>query len=481
MPNQAPAAQLNFPPAFLWGVSTSSYQFEGGNEGSNWSDWERASQVRTGDRSGLACDWWRNTKRDFDLAQDLGLNALRMSLEWSRIEPREGQFDAAALERYRGMLGELRERGIRPFVTLHHFTHPRWFEAEGAFLSPRAVERFARFSEHATRALSDLCTDWLTFNEPNVYAVQGYLHGEFPPGKKDLRATLRVFDQIAHAHAAAYRAMHGVRSGLSVGLTQHLIEFAPENEASRLDRMLARVLDSGFNDGLLTALLTGEQPWFVRALGGNTEAVRNTLDFVGLNIYGRQRVGFDARRPGAMFMRRSVPADAPQGDQAVGPPFSECRPSAIGTFARRYARFSKPLYILENGVPDRSDRIRPWLVAHAAHEVHQLLTEGVDLGGYFHWSLVDNFEWTEGWNLRFGLAALDVNTQERTLRGSGKLYRAIARHRALRRVDVKQHAPSALNEIFPPQPLSVRGAAPRSTATTRPIVSRPETRPRVER
>jgi beta-glucosidase len=168
-PNQPVCNSRQFPEGFLWGVSTAAHQVEGSNHNNQWSDWEAAGRIRSGEFSGNACDWWNNAERDFDLAQEMGLNALRLSVEWSRIEPQRDHWDTAALKRYRTMLEALRQRKIQPMVCLHHFTHPRWFEQKGAFLAPDAAERFELFTRRVVEELGDLCRHWVTFNEPNVY------------------------------------------------------------------------------------------------------------------------------------------------------------------------------------------------------------------------------------------------------------------------------------------------------------------------
>ena len=164
-------------------MSTAAHQVEG-NNCNQWSDWEQAGRIKSGDACGRACDWWENPERDFDIARDLGVKALRLSLEWSRIEPEENRFDSQALNRYRQMLEGLHKRGIEPIVCLHHFTHPRWFENSGGFLRRDAPQLFVRFARHVASAIGDLCRFWVTFNEPNVYAACGYVLGEFPPAAK---------------------------------------------------------------------------------------------------------------------------------------------------------------------------------------------------------------------------------------------------------------------------------------------------------
>src|SRR5579884_3325495 len=220
---------LQFPKGFLWGVSTASYQVEGGNDNCQWARWESAGRIRSaGDRSGFACDCWRNAEADFDLARAMHLNALRLSVEWSRIEPRPGEWNDSALDRYRAMLAALHERGLRPFVCLHHFTNPIWFEEEGGFANARCVQRFGRFANHVVERLGGLCSDWVTFNEPNVYAMLGYLLGEFPPGERAKFAkTHRVLANMARAHATAYRVIHQAQPAARVGWTHNYMVFQP--------------------------------------------------------------------------------------------------------------------------------------------------------------------------------------------------------------------------------------------------------------
>ena len=444
------ARALRFPPGFRWGVSTSAYQVEGGETPSQWHAWEAAGRIKTGDVRGKACDWWENAERDFDLARGLGLNALRLSLDWARLEPRRGAWDDRAFARYRAMLHGLSERGIRPMITLHHFAHPVWLEVLGGFAVPEAIDAFARFARKAAEELGDACDEWLTFNEPNVFAVQGYLLGEFPPGKRgDVVATLRVLGNLARAHAAAYRAVHEARPGARVGFTQHYLLLDPEHPDRPLDRLVTHVQDALFNDAFPRILETGRAPLGSALATGDTSEARGTCDFSGANLYGRTLLGFDARRAGDMFAHRSLPEGARRGDAAADSPFGEAYPQGLLRAVERLARLGKPIYVLENGLPDKDDRLRPWVVARAAATVHEAIRRGVDVRGYYHWTLVDNFEWAEGWSLRFGLVALDPATGARTPRGSAHLYGAIARANVLTRDDVALWAPEALAEVFP--------------------------------
>jgi beta-glucosidase len=417
-----------FPAGFAWGVATSAHQVEGGNLNNQWYAWEQKGRIKSGDRVGTACDWWRNAEQDFDRAQELGINALRLSLEWSRIEPEEGRWDPAALARYREMLKALQERHIRPFVTLHHFTNPLWFEARGAFMAPESVHLFERFTRRVTEALGDLCSDWSTFNEPNVYAALGYFLGEFPPGKKGrLLQAARVTRNLCLAHAASYRAIHAAQPNANVGWAQHFVVFKPRQPGAPLDRWLSSFVDRLFNENFAESILSGRAPFPLNVFGRHLAEVRDTCDYVGINYYSRLRAGFAPSSPRTLFFQLTVPPHKPQGDSGVEIPYGEAYPKGLRRAAKRFAAFNKPIYILENGVPDRDDRIRPWLMKAAVKQMRKLLADGVDLRGYFHWSLTDNFEWNEGWHLRFGLIELDPQTQARKPRPSAQIYAEIIR------------------------------------------------------
>lgn len=417
-----------FPANFAWGVATSAHQVEGANFNNQWSAWEQQGRIKSGDHVGLACDWWRHAEQDFDRAKELGINALRLSLEWSKIEPEEDRWDDGALSRYREMLKALHERGIRPFVTLHHFTNPLWFEAKGAFAEPESVTLFQRFTARVVASLGDLCNDWTTVNEPNVYTSLGYFLGEFPPGRRGhfLQAA-HVTRHICLAHAAAYRTIHSLQRNANVGWAQHFVVFKPRRPQSAIDRWLSRFVDRYFNENFAESILSGRAPFPLDKFGQSLEEVKDTCDYIGINYYSRMRAGLAFDRPQDLFFQLTVPRHKPQGDSGIEVPYGEAYPKGLRRAAKRFADFNKPIYILENGVPDRHDRIRPWLMKAAVKHMRKLLADGVDLRGYFHWSLVDNFEWNEGWHLRFGMIELDPATQARRPRPSAEVYAEIIR------------------------------------------------------
>ncbi|MGD0354304.1 MAG: family 1 glycosylhydrolase [Dehalococcoidia bacterium] len=443
-------SSLQFPDGFFWGVGTSAYQVEGDSVNTQWYEFENGGGIKTGDRSGKAADWWNNAEQDFDIAQNMGLNSLRLSVSWARIEPEEGVFNPEAIERYRQMLAALIERNIRPIVCLHHFSHPVWFEKKGAFLSKSCVEDFGRFVKFTVTELYDLCSDWITFNEPNVYALEGYLEGDHPPAKTG-RPVLyfRVLGNMGRCHAAAYYTIHKLQHDAMVSFANHFIIFT-EVKNHMFDRLAARIASDSFNNVFIN-MITGKKVPLLSSLLGNCDHVRDTWDFVGVNIYGGTDVSFDTTQPGMAFVRRSDPKGKPTGDPDPGGKamFGEIYPQGISIVVDKLAKYNKPFFILENGVPDKEDKLRPWVIAKAVRTMYDLIQKGYDIIGYHHWTLVDNFEWALGYSMKFGLVEMDPMTQQRKPRPSAAFFSEIAKANALTPTMVKKYVPEAMDEIFP--------------------------------
>ena len=440
---------LTFPERFLWGTASAAHQVEGNNTNNDWSSYEQQpGAIWRGDRSGLACDWWRDAERDFDLMADMGHNTHRLSVEWSRIEPEEGTFDPGAVRRYREMLQGLRKRGIEPMVTLFHFTSPLWVASQGGWSNPATVGRFRRFVRHTVDQLGDLATLWCTINEPNVYAALGYLLGEHAPGKKSLPLYLRVLAHLLQAHAAAYRVIHALHGKAQVGLVKHVQIFEPLDPADRASAGLARFMDYMFNELTLRAAVDGRLQAPLRwSLGAHGPLV-DSIDFWGLNYYHRQRVSL-ANQNGARLSLLQPTPGAPVSDSGRNGPYGEIYPTGMYRVLDRLKRLGKPIYITENGLPDAEDALRPsFLLTHLA-QVQRAISEGADVRGYYYWSFTDNFEWAEGWALRFGLVALDHQTQIRTPRPSARLFSQMISLNAITREMVAAYAPELLTDLFP--------------------------------
>ena len=426
---------LKFPDGFLWGAATAAHQVEGGNDNNDWWDWEQTpGHIQNDDKSTVACDWWKGERyrEDFDLAKSFNHNAHRLSVEWSRIEPREGEWNPEAIAYYRRVLTALRERGMTPLVTIFHFTNPRWLRAKGAWETDAVVPLFERFATQVVQELGDLCNFWVTINEPVVYAYASYVDANWPPGKKDFGLAMRVLVNTLRGHAAAYRAIHRLQSHARVGIAHHIRPLKPHNPASWLNRQIAAMGHHTLNQAVLLLLSDGRLRF---PLGrGRIPELIDTQDYIGLQHYFSSRVVFDVTKPLTLFSRTMPPKPWGVSYEAELQKWfahADLDPESLYHTCRWMARFGKPIYITENGICDPTDEIRPrYLVAHLA-QLHRAIQAGIPIQGYFHWALMDNFEWKEGWGLKFGLIEVDLVTQKRTPRPSAEIYARIIRENGI--------------------------------------------------
>lgn len=439
--------ELRFPPGFLWGTASSSHQVEGYNTNNQWWAFEQQPGVIwNGWRSGAACDWWRNAERDFDLMQQYNLQTHRLSIEWSRVEPEPGRYDHAALDRYRAMLDGLRGRGMRPMVALHHFTNPSWLEEAGGWERSEVIARFQHYVRYTVSALGDLCDLWLTINEPLVYLAQGWFRGFWPPQKVDFITARRVYRHLLLAHAAAYQAIHATRPDAQVGVASAVRGFFPSDPNNPFDRFAAGIKRyigediwfDGTQDGIIRPPL---------GLNEYNRGLARSTDFIGINYYSRDFVRFhpDPRR---LFGREHYAEGGEYSDSGRRGIYSQLAPDGLYQILRRVARYGQPIYVTENGLPDHDDDQRPrWLLLFL-QQVHKAIQDGCDVRGYYHWTFTDNFEWSEGWGLRFGLVEVDPVTQIRTPRRSAAMFGELARDNAIRRATVEEYAPEIAAQLW---------------------------------
>lgn len=440
-----PQATFHFPRGFLWGTATAAHQVEGNNTNNNFWDWEQQpGRIVNGDKSALACDWWGGRWReDFDRAAEGGQNAHRFSIEWSRIQPTPDRWDEDALDRYREMLRGLHARGLTPMVTLHHFTEPLWLAEMGGWENEAIVGYFETFVRKAVEALREFCSLWITLNEPNVRAAYGYLFPAFPPGKSDILACFRVMTNMALAHAAAYRVIHALQPTARVGMAVMWRGFIPHKAWFPPDGWVAGLFSSLFNEFFPTAASRGvlRFPFWTKRV----PQAKGTQDFLGVNYYTRDRVAFDLFKPGEMFARRFFAAGADLSDTD----WIANDPEGLFAALKWGKRFELPMIITENGVEDADDHLRPRYLAQHIHQLWRAVNYNWLIKGYFHWTLVDNFEWDRGWKQRFGLWELDPATQARRKRPSADLYADICRENGLSSEMVQRYAPEVLENIFP--------------------------------
>jgi beta-glucosidase len=434
----------HFPKGFLWGTATDAHQVEGNNTNNNWWKWEQDGH--TNGTSGLAADWWGGRWReDFDRAAEMGQNAHRFSVEWSRIQPTPDAWDEESIEKYRAMLQGLKERNITPLVTLHHFTDPLWVIEQGGWENDEIVKWFEKFTRKVVGALKEYNTLWCTVNEPNVYAVMGYAAGVFPPGKHDLKLTMRVMANMIRAHAVAYRVIHELQPEARVGYALAYRPMVPRMKWSPLDQLMRNIRYNGFNMGFPSAISTGVMKSPVG--NQNIPEAKGTQDYLGLNYYSVDTVWFDITKPRELFSNSGFVEGSDMSMTKFIANIPEGIFSSIKWIVDTYPNL--PIIITENGVEDSEDKLRPRYLAQHLYQVWRAVNFNWPVKGYFHWSLVDNFEWERGWTQRFGLWGLDIDTQQRIRRPSVDLYAEICKENGISREMVQKYCPEVLEKIFP--------------------------------
>lgn len=381
---------------FLWGAATSAHQVEGNNIHNDWWEWEQRDKAA--DRSGRACEHYQRYRDDFALAKQLGHTAHRLSIEWSRVELRRGEYNQAAITHYREVLHALRDCGLQSFVTLHHFTNPIWLARLGGWEHPRAALYFSQYVQTIVEALGDLVDFWITINEPNIYALKGYWEGSWPPGKRhDWRAVERVTRHLAAAHQQAYATIHRAYPQARVGIAHSCIAFLPARQ-TLLDRAVVAFHRWYYNHRFF-------------------QLTRQAHDFIGINYYLAAGRKFATTFP--FFAATALPF--PQTESLHWSIY----PQGLTNLLLDFKRYQLPIYITENGLPDSSDELRPEFIRAHVRAIEAAQRQGVPVQGYLHWSLLDNFEWAEGFGPRFGLVEVDFATQERKPRRSAYVYKAI--------------------------------------------------------
>ncbi|OQB24988.1 MAG: Beta-glucosidase A [Firmicutes bacterium ADurb.Bin182] len=409
---------FSLPENLLLGAATAATQIEGGDKNNSWYEWCEKGHIKDGSTTLRANDHWSRYREDIELMADLGLQCYRLGVEWSRIEPEEGSFDESAIGHYREELKLLRENGIVPLITLHHFTNPLWFEKAGAFESKDCVKQFLRFVRFTVERLCDLCGEWITINEPNVYGTLGFVFGEWPPGKKSLSAAMRVFKNLALCHIQSYKLIHEIygERGIEepkVSFANHLRVFEPMRKRNVFDRMGASALSYMFQDALTKSMFTGALNFPV-GLGSPLGRGR-FCDFIAINYYTRDAVkGFE----------NGTFPDVLKNDLGW-----EIYPEGLAELMReQYEQYKLPVWITENGTCDKKDAFRARFIYD---HLKAAVGTGLPLERFYHWTFLDNFEWLDGESAPFGIVACDFETQKRTVKQSGEFYREIIKNRGV--------------------------------------------------
>jgi beta-glucosidase len=438
-----PAQTWNFPEGFHWGAASASHQVEGGNDQSDWWRFERqegkvkefwtfpefARQYKS--------DHWRRFPDDIRrMKQELGLSSYRFGIEWSRVEPREGEFDEVAIARYAEMCALMRANGIRPMVTLFHWVSPDWIwdhanEQETGWYSPKIVDRFERFVRKVVPPLAPYADLWCTLNEPNSYVYGGYAEGVLAPGHRtsDL-GLVPIIRHLLQAHARAYRVIKDIQPQSEVGIAHQFCMVEPEQAWNPIAWIIAGQVEQTATWLYPDAIRDGRLVLPTRDLRVHREELpelKGTLDFMGVNYYERLLLtlpgGWDIRRADLLHDHHSPKEIWPQ----------ESHPADfLSTLKHITKRYQLPIYITENGRAHSDDREREvFLREHLAAVGYAVEHLKLPIRGYYWWSLLDNQEWANGFLPRMGLYHVDYSTGERTLRDTGKRYAEIIRQRRI--------------------------------------------------
>lgn len=395
-------ATLKFPEGFLWGAATSAHQVEGNNTKNDWWAWEQNKDPHL--RSGKACGQYEHFEADFELIKELNHNAHRLSLEWSRIEPEEGKFDEGEINHYKKVLKALKDRGLTVMLTLWHFTLPRWLANKGGWENSAAPRFFERFVQKIVPILGDYIDLWITLNEPGVYIYETYIERIWPNAKKSWAGQAKTFFNLTSAHKKAYKYLHKTYpAGKPVGIANNILSFESYHKHSIREQLAVSVNDFFANH--LFYLFT-----------------RGTHDFLGINYYFHVRFrghGFVAEKSSAMENTHDV--------SDLG---WELYPQGIFEVLTDFAD-DIPIYITECGIATTNDDRRNRFLISYLQEVARAIKAGVNVRGFFYWSLIDNFEWQMGFEPRFGLVEIDYNTLERKIRPSALVYTDIIQHNGI--------------------------------------------------
>ena len=426
-----PKLPVTFPKDFRFGVATIAYQSEGtiqkngGRVDSNWSEWEDLGKVDEGQHNDRGNGFFDRWTVDLDLAAGIGANAFSYSLDWARIEPEEGVFDEDEAARAVAIVSDMKQRGLRPMIILFHWVSPAWVQSPKSGVDmlaapdQRFVDAFIPFVEHMVPKLAGLVDDWVTFEEPISILGGEYLAGEHPPGHVlDIPGATNALKNLMYLNARTYHRVHdldtidadGDGTSAWVGFENLTIEIVPLNPDDPDDQKAAKHIDYIANHQFLSAVVNGDVDLDMDGVPeSHDDSLAHTLDFIGMNYYQRARV--EAGGPFAniaplyatpLYDVRQYDPTLPHGDD-----YCEISASGLRVVMDAYQKYHLPLMVTENGMMDPGDTQRPYYTMQHLYEIANAIRDGLDVRGYYHWTISDNFEWAHGTDYKEGLFAVD--------------------------------------------------------------------------
>ncbi len=409
-----------FPDNFLWGAATSAYQVEGDNTHNDWWQWEQAGGTEP---SGKACDHYHRFREDLHIAKGLAHNTHRFSLEWSRLEQDEGVWDQTEWAHYKEVVDELTNLKIEPIATLNHFTLPLWLAKKGGWKNEEVIKHFTRFAAQAVEELGDKVQYWITINEPNVLATLGYWMGKWPPQEKGFGSMTLALKHMLKSHAGAYCLMHQTAQANphlkepKIGIAKAVTAFHPCKSNSILDRLFTHYRNNFFNHSFIRSAMLGSV--LLPKTKKEKLPIKNAFDFLGLNYYSRQFI--HSQKPFAEHPFGEVCSlDHHKNAGKTTDMGWEIYPKGISEIVKNFSCYKLPILISENGLATTNDSLRKDFIKDHLEQILRLLSQGAPIIGYLHWSLLDNFEWSDGYRPRFGLVHVDYETQERKIKDSAQ-------------------------------------------------------------
>lgn len=418
--NSRPDADKRFPSDFFWGVATSAFQIEGSST-ADWTTWDASLREHPS-----AAGHYERYRDDLKLLKDLGVNAYRFSLEWSRIQPEEDAWDADAVARYQDIIDILRKLNIEPMVAIHHFTNPRWFSDKYPWHEERSIEIFLSYAGRIVRELRGVRW-WLTFNEPSVIVLGGYLDGCTPPGLRDVPKALAALKNLFTCHGRAYDLIHAADPDAAVSIAHNMSVFAPCRKWNPLDRFLKRTANYFYNHSIINAFQSGELVVkfpFSRTIRLGVP-IKGKLDFFGVNYYTRVHLRFNPFRKMAVELHY-LDVEG-HGLTNIG---WEVHPRGLEKVLKYASRLNVPLVVTENGIATHDAQKKTEFMKRHVDAVERCLRRGLDVRGYFYWTLLDNYEWLHGFDSRFGLYRVDFTNLERSPTPAAAYYSYIIQSRS---------------------------------------------------
>jgi len=388
------------------GCATAATQIEGGDTDNTWWDWaSKKGKIKGGASPKRANNHWKLYEQDIQLMAKMGMEHYRFGIEWSRIEPTQGNFNHEAMEHYRTEIKLLLHYHIKPLVTLHHFSNPMWFEKAGAFETSACVPIFQKYVTYVVEHLKDLCTDFVTINEPNVYVTNGYVYGTWPPGKKSIFTAMRVMKNLTLCHLTAYKEIHRIYgvNKVMVGFANHLRVFVPYNK-NPFYALEAAIMAYLFQGALTKSMATGKLAF---PIGLSAPLGKGRYyDYIGINYYTRSAI---------KHFNAYVLPNRKTNDLGW-----DIYPEGLTILCKdQYEKYNAPIWITENGTCDKDDSFR---AQYIYDHIKQITDSKLPIERYYHWTFLDNFEWAEGESAPFGLVKCEFETQQRTVRKSGEFY-----------------------------------------------------------